>query len=49
MKLNRAILERFVALSAEDGFDLVVLFLPAVWEDREVDVDRREFSPSIRR
>lgn len=36
LRMNGAILERFVALSKEDGFDLVVLFLPAVWEDRDL-------------
>jgi len=43
LRLNRAILERFVALSEEDGFDLVALFLPGFWEDHAVDVTRREF------
>lgn len=41
MRLNRAILERFVDLSRQHGFAPLVVLIPGFWDDYPIDIERR--------
>jgi hypothetical protein len=47
MRLNRAILERFVALSSQHAFVPLLVLIPGFWEDHPVDIERRQLMEEV--
>jgi hypothetical protein len=47
LRLNRAILERFVTLSKQHEFTPLLVLIPGFWEDYPVDVERRKLIEEV--